>query len=63
MTGRKFTRAEYSHAQTVLANIDDWLLAEAEEWTWTVVHRYVGQARQVRNEKSLKSVEDLSDRM
>ena len=51
MNGRKFTRAEYSHALTVLANVDDWLLAKVEEWTWTVVHRYVGQARKVRNER------------
>lgn len=51
MRGRKFTRAEYSHAMTVLATADDWLLAKVEEWTWTVVHRYTGQAKQIRSER------------
>lgn len=51
MRGRKFTRAEYSHALTVLANADDWPLVKVEEWTWTVVHRYVGQAKQIRSER------------
>lgn len=51
MRGRKFTRAEYSHAQTVLTNPADWLLVKVDEWTWTVAHRFRGQARQVRNER------------
>lgn len=51
MRGRKFTRAEYSHAQTILTNPDDWLLVKVEEWTWVVVHRHVGQVKEVRNER------------
>lgn len=51
MRGRKFIRTEYSHAQTVLTNLDVWLLVKVEEWTWTIIHRFTGQARQVRNER------------
>ena len=51
MRGRKFTRTEYSHAVTVLANADDWLLVKVEEWTWEVCHRYTGQVKQIRSER------------
>lgn len=51
MKGRKFTRAEYRHAQSVLANVDDWLLVKVDEWVWVIAHRYTGQARQIRNER------------
>ncbi|WP_411197846.1 hypothetical protein GGGNBK_19040 [Sporosarcina sp. ANT_H38] len=51
MKGRKFTRVQRNHAQSVLANVDDWLLVKVDEWTWTVMHRYLGQARQIRNER------------
>lgn len=51
MKGRKFTRRQLIHARKVLGNPQDWLLLSVDEYSWTVVHRFVGQVKQVRSEK------------
>ena len=49
--GRNPTRAERNHLDKLGLQSTDWLIVGKREWTWLLSHRYVGQAKEVRNEK------------
>lgn len=49
-TGRNPTRAEREHLDKLGLQSSDWLVVSRKEWTYLLVRRYVGQAKEVRNE-------------
>ena len=48
--GRKPTRAERKHLDKLGLQSTDWLVVSKSEYVWRVVHRYVGQAKEIRSE-------------
>lgn len=49
--GKRLTRQQRQHIEALGLNSSDWLITKKLEDVWTLVHRYTGQAKQVRSEK------------
>lgn len=48
--GRNPTRAERKHLRRLGMQSSDWLVVSKHEYVWQVVHRFVGQAKEIRSE-------------
>lgn len=49
--GRNPTRSERQHLDKLGMRSSDWLIVGKREWTYLLVHRFVGQAKEVRGER------------
>lgn len=47
--GKKLTRSQREHVQALGMSATDWLICKCQLETWTLVHRFTGQQKEIRS--------------
>lgn len=47
--GKRLTRRQHDHVQALGLDGNDWLICKCQLDTWTLVHRFTGQQKEIRS--------------